>query len=288
MKRVGQLLVIVTELGGEVRSGMKRSFCVPVSALRAGLALTWMAIAPSVWGQCPSPIYCSGSNVGIGVPSPTIPLEILGSNGPVQEFLSGTTNHSLGIGNVNDSINRYWYFTLGTNTTDGYVFYNRQAGDTNGISIRSLGGNWHRVTMFHNDIFGGVQSDTGLSLQPYGGNVGIGTTNLSTYKLAVEGSIGAREVVVTNAQWADYVFRPGYRLKPLSEVRAYIQANHHLPDIPSEAEVKEKGVSVGEMQAKLLAKIEELTLHMIKAEEQNSELRSRVKQLEQKLITAKP
>jgi hypothetical protein len=55
----------------------------------------------------------------------------------------------------------------------------------------------------------------------------------------------------------DYVFRPGYRLLPLSEVNAYIQANHHLPDIPTEAEVKEKGVSVGDMQAKLLAKVEE-------------------------------
>ncbi len=66
----------------------------------------------------------------------------------------------------------------------------------------------------------------------------------------------------------------------MSEVNAYIQANHHLPDIPSEVEVKEKGVSVGEMQSKLLAKIEELTLHMIRAEEQNQELRDRLARLE--------
>jgi len=54
---------------------------------------------------------------------------------------------------------------------------------------------------------------------------------------------------VTNTGWSDYVFQAGYHLRPLSEVSAYIQVNHHLPDIPSEAEVKEKGVNVGDMQS---------------------------------------
>jgi len=111
------------------------------------------------------------------------------------------------------------------------------------------------------------------------GNVGIGTT-APQYKLAVTGTIGAKEVVVTNTGWSDYVFQPGYRLRPLSEVKAYIQANHHLPDIPSEAAVKAQGVSVGEMQSKLLAKIEELTLHMIQQEKENQDLRERMAQLE--------
>jgi hypothetical protein len=66
----------------------------------------------------------------------------------------------------------------------------------------------------------------------------------------------------------------------LSEVNAYIQAHRHLPDIPSEAEVKEKGVSVGDMQSKLLAKIEELTLHMIQQDKENRELRERIARLE--------
>jgi hypothetical protein len=125
------------------------------------------------------------------------------------------------------------------------------------------------------------------------GNVGIGTPNPcangqapANCKLSVAGAIQAKEVVV-NTGWSDYVFQPGYRLWPLSEVSAYVQANHHLPDIPSETEVKEKGVSLGEMQAKLLAKVEELTLHMIEAEKrnttlmrQNRELQERVERLE--------
>jgi hypothetical protein len=125
-----------------------------------------------------------------------------------------------------------------------------------------------------------------------GGNVGIGTTN-PQYPLAVNGTVQAKEVIV-NTGWSDYVFDPTFRLSPLPEVAAFIHENHHLPDIPTEAEVKEKGVSLGEMQSKLLAKVEELTLHMIEADErirradqrntsleqQNRELQERIVRLE--------
>ena len=110
------------------------------------------------------------------------------------------------------------------------------------------------------------------------GNVGIGTTN-PQYKLSVNGTIQAKEVLV-NTGWSDYVLDPSYRVKPLAEVAAFIKANHHLPDIPSESEVKENGVSLGDMQAKLLAKIEELTLQMIELNQTNQALEKRVAQLE--------
>jgi hypothetical protein len=110
------------------------------------------------------------------------------------------------------------------------------------------------------------------------GNVGIGTTN-PLYKLSVNGTIQAKEVLV-NTGWADYVFQPDYRVRPLAEVAAFIKANHHLPDIPSESEVKENGVSLGDMQTKLLAKIEELTLQMIQLDEKNRALAKKVAQLE--------
>jgi hypothetical protein len=110
------------------------------------------------------------------------------------------------------------------------------------------------------------------------GSVGIGTTN-PQHLLSVNGSIGALEVVVVSSG-ADYVFDPGYRLAPLSEVAEYIKANQHLPGIPAAKETEERGVSVGDMQSKLLAKIEELTLHMIEAEKENQALRDRVARLE--------
>ena len=118
---------------------------------------------------------------------------------------------------------------------------------------------------------GGIRMDSN-------GNVGIGTTT-PQYPLSVNGTIQAKEVVV-NTGWADYVFNTGYRLKPLKEVAAFIDQHHRLPDIPSEAEVEEKGVSLGEMQSKLLAKIEELTLQMIRLNEKNEQLEQRLKQLE--------
>jgi hypothetical protein len=111
------------------------------------------------------------------------------------------------------------------------------------------------------------------------GNVGIGTSS-PQYKLAVNGTIGTKEVIVTNTGWADYVFKPGYQLKPLNEVAAFIRENHHLPDIPAETEVKENGVSLGDMQVKLLVKIEELTIHAIEADEKNRLLQERLVRLE--------
>jgi hypothetical protein len=125
-------------------------------------------------------------------------------------------------------------------------------------------------------------------LQPSGGNVGIGTAS-PQHLLHVAGTIGAEEVIVS-ATGADYVFQPGYHLQPLSEVSDFIQENHHLPDIPSESEVKERGLSLGDMQTKLLAKIEELTLHMIEedkrlhqAEERNETLEKKNRDLQERI-----
>ncbi|WP_020600266.1 hypothetical protein [Spirosoma panaciterrae] len=78
------------------------------------------------------------------------------------------------------------------------------------------------------------------------------------------------------AQWSDKVFTPGYSLKPLPTVEAYIQQNRHLPDVPSAEEIADKGVDLVKMNALLLQKIEELTLHSIEQEK-------RIKALEEKL-----
>lgn len=106
------------------------------------------------------------------------------------------------------------------------------------------------------------------------GNVGIGTSETGTHKLAVDGTIGAREIVVEAGTWSDFVFNTDYKLKDLEEVEIFIEENKHLPDIPSEKEVVENGIQVGEMNAKLLQKIEELTLYMI-------DINKRVKLLEE-------
>jgi hypothetical protein len=113
------------------------------------------------------------------------------------------------------------------------------------------------------------------------GNVGIGTTN-PTYPLSVNGTIEAKEVIVQTG-WSDFVFAPNYRLAPLSEVDATIKAEHHLPGIPSAQQVAAHGINLGDMQAKLLAKIEELTLHQIEQENELYQQQQRMKLQEERI-----
>lgn len=115
----------------------------------------------------------------------------------------------------------------------------------------------------------------GANRSYFAGNLGIGTQNTSGYKLAVNGSIKAKEVNVTLDGWADFVFAPGYALPPLREVEEFIQEEGHLPGIPSTPQVLEEGVDLGEMNALLLQKVEELTLYVIALKKEIDVLKER-------------
>ncbi|MBI9055996.1 MAG: hypothetical protein JEY96_19400 [Bacteroidales bacterium] len=117
-----------------------------------------------------------------------------------------------------------------------------------------------------------------------GGNIGIGTADTKGYKLAVAGKVVAEEVVVAlQADWADFVFNKDYKLKDLEEVENFIEENNHLPDVPSEKEVLENGIQLGEMDATLLQKIEELTLYMIDINKEVKALRNENLELKEKV-----
>lgn len=108
------------------------------------------------------------------------------------------------------------------------------------------------------------------------GNIGIGTS-APQYLLDVKGTIRATEVRVESIdKFADFVFEKGYQLPSLPEVNNYIRVNRHLPDIPSATEVKENGLSLVDMQVKLLQKIEELTLYVIEQDKKIKELEKRI------------
>lgn len=123
----------------------------------------------------------------------------------------------------------------------------------------------------------GTGTDEVMRLTP-GQNVLIGTTtDDGSARLKVKGTIKAQKIVVTQTGWSDYVFHPNYKLRSLNQVEAFIKKNNRLPDMPSEKEVEAKGISVGDTQALLLRKIEELTLYVIALRKEN--------ELQQKQIT---
>lgn len=105
-------------------------------------------------------------------------------------------------------------------------------------------------------------------------NVGVGTTNPDE-KLTVNGKIHAKEVRIDLSIPApDYVFKDDYHPLSLQHTEKYIKINQHLPDVPSAAEMKSKGVNVNEMQMLLLRKVEELTLHLIAKDKEIQQLKS--------------
>lgn len=108
----------------------------------------------------------------------------------------------------------------------------------------------------------------------FSGNVGIGTAANSQSKLAVNGTIRAKEVKVTSLGWSDYVFNDSYELRPLLEVEDYIKKNKHLPDIPSGKEIENNGLDVSSMLSKQMQKIEELTLYLIEMKKDNEVIRA--------------
>lgn len=107
------------------------------------------------------------------------------------------------------------------------------------------------------------------------GNVGIGTDN-PTNKLSVYGNIRSTEVIVETANWPDYVFNKRYQLQPLAEVEKYIQQNNHLPNIPSANEIEKSGLQLGDMQKRMMEKMEELTLYIIQQQKEIDALRKKV------------
>lgn len=112
------------------------------------------------------------------------------------------------------------------------------------------------------------------------GNLTIGRSNTEGYKLAVDGTVGARKVKVTQTSWADFVFAPDYELPSLKELEHYILTHRHLPGIPSEKEVLTNGLDLGTFSKQLLQKNEEQALYIIEMEKKLEALTERIVKVE--------
>jgi hypothetical protein len=107
------------------------------------------------------------------------------------------------------------------------------------------------------------------------GNISIGTEDVAAgYRVSVLGKIMCEELKVqVKASWPDYVFQHNYGLMPLHDLRSYIKQHQHLPNIPAAKEVSANGLELGDMQRRMMEKIEELTLYVLELQTQIDQLK---------------
>jgi len=194
-------------------------------------------------------------NIGVGVLSPKVKLHI--SADGANEL---TTALQLEGGDGGQQSGTSLTFASAYN--GGSWLSGRVGAFTTGYGL-----NYGSALVFHTNNGSSVNSLFEAMRITSNGAIGIGTSTPDA-KLAVKGTIHTQEVKVDMNGWADYVFKPTYKLPSLTTLKAYIDKNQHLPDMPSEAEVIKDGVNLGEMNKLLLKKVEELTLYLIKKDEQ--------------------
>ena len=195
-------------------------------------------------------------NIGIGTTKPDSMLTIVGDSGI--ELKNKTTNENsmvikpfLNVTNLNPGASSY--AAQITNQNLQHLVLDIKANDSeDSFAVRT-------DTNFDGDI-----DKIAMVIKP-SGNVGIGTTKPDS-ELSVNGKIHTKEVKVNLVGWSDFVFYDDYKLPTLTEVETHIKENGHLKDIPSAKEVAKNGILLGEMDSKLLQKIEELTLYTIQQE----------------------
>ena len=186
--------------------------------------------------------------LGIGTTNPSAELEVKSvSNNHAEIHINSSTNGKSSIIRFQDAGTNTWGLLSNYPNPDKLSIYN-----------------------YHNN--------SNAMVFDINGNVGIGTTNPNGWKLSVNGQIRAKEIKVETG-WSDFVFENNYNLPTLKEVENHIKEKGHLKDIPSAKEVEKNGIYLGEMDSKLLQKIEELTLYTIQQQKEIEILRKEKEEL---------
>ena len=265
-------------------------------------------------------IHESNGNIGIGIINPKAKLHIFDNSNLTEIFLgeNASSNKSgiikyiqgnnaqigrLQLGNWGDNLQTHGFniikggnVGIGTATPSSGLEIFRGSTNNLALLLKSSGAGWGSGLQFENTngnkygIYSGADGKWHFSHEGYGdrlvinsaGNIGVGTAVPGSWKLAVNGQIRAKEIKVETG-WSDFVFFNDYELPSLKEVEKHIKEKGHLKDIPSAKEVEKNGILLGEMNSKLLLKIEELTLYTIQQqkeiEKQNSKLETQVKEI---------
>lgn len=192
--------------------------------------------------------------VGVGTTNPTALFEVASDGGSFKTVGNGIkinrSNASCGV-----------LVELGNNGNVDWILKNGLNGCGNLGDLNFINANqYHALTIKQN------------------GNIGVGITNPDS-RLAVDGKIRSEEVKVEIINGPDYVFEPDYELRTLKETKEYIVENKHLPEIPPAKEMEANGVDLGDMNMRLLKKIEELTLYQIQLMEEMEVMKKELQEL---------
>ncbi|MEO7311587.1 MAG: hypothetical protein ABIX01_14380 [Chitinophagaceae bacterium] len=213
----------------------------------------------SLYGDATAPHY------GLGIQGALMQLYTNGSNADI----------ALGYGRSGSFTEKYRFGNSGyMNIQNGRIRFTGQlsAGNSQGIEFTNFAGTTLKGFFGQFDdnnmgFFGYPGAGWAMLFNQTTGQLNLGATrnaNDVSYKLNVGGKILAEEVRVNlQANWPDYVFAKNYKLPSLSDVEKYIDKNNHLPNVPAASEIEKSGIALGQMQSKMMEKIEELTLYII-------------------------
>ncbi|MEO8147779.1 MAG: hypothetical protein ABI723_09095 [Bacteroidia bacterium] len=232
--------------------------------------------------------------VGIGNSSPAHMLDVASPSTATSSAIYSHVNYTgtvdvKAIEGISTPANGYG---IGLEGTGGYIGVNGKANAGNyaqtayGVQGIATGTAGIRIGVF-GEAIGGTYNWAGyFNGHTYvSGNMLVGTTTAASgYKLSVNGKIICEELKVElHANWPDYVFEKEHKLMPLDQLEEQIAKDKHLPGIPSACEIEDNGgLQVGEMQTKMMEKIEELTLYVIQLKKDNDALQLKVNAITQK------
>jgi hypothetical protein len=233
-------------------------------------------VSMAQWTTTGNDIYNSNTgNVGVGTNTPASKLVVNGKARIISNLLIGGDEEAPGFEQL----------TLKGGSL-GLIDFT-QGTDQKMWQLRAQGGTFRII--LEKDDYSAVQnamviSRVGINTNVVNfpnGSVGIGTSTTGSFKLAVEGKIGARGIkVTTTSPWPDYVFNKGYKLISIDSLDRYVKTNAHLPNMPSAKNIQEDGgVELGDMNVKMLEKMEELTLYIIQLKKENEAMKRAIKKL---------
>jgi hypothetical protein len=256
----GRLLLKDDVTGNDFQMEFQNSSGVPTHQIKHFGGTTNLLIIQKVPATTFDWVMNSSGDVGMGTTTPLVKLHLKESGSPEVFRIEGTTGVQMGLA-VNGIENGFFNMT-GDDMKIGTLASN----DLGRFIVRVNGGD----RMF-------VHPD---------GRVSIGTATPAVgYLLSVNGKIISTEVrVELNVNWPDYVFNRNYKLPSLKSVEEFIAKYNRLPNIPSAEEVKKNGIELGDMNKRLLEKVEELTLYMIKQDKELEALKQKINSIETRLI----